>query len=100
MSLLMSANSSNFGTIFVILDPFDKRQKPELTADGIMAKLRREFAQHIRAADVKIFGAPPIPGLSVASGFKIMVEDRGGMGLTPLQEQTDASSENSERPHT
>ena len=25
--------------------------------------------------------APPIPGLSVAGGFKLMVEDRGGLGL-------------------
>jgi multidrug efflux pump len=89
MSLLMSANSSNFGTIFVILDPFEKRQSPDLSADAIMAKLRKEFAQHIRAASVMVFGAPPVPGLSVASGFKIMVEDRGGMGLANLQQQTD-----------
>jgi multidrug efflux pump len=90
MSLLMSANSSNFGTIFVILDPFDKRKDRSLSANAIMAKLRREFTQHIRGGDVKVFGAPPVPGLSVASGFKIMVEDRGGMGLEPLQKQTDA----------
>ena len=36
-----------------------------------------------------VFGAPPIPGLGVAGGFKIMVEDRGGLGLPTLQEQTD-----------
>ena len=33
---------------------------------------------------------PPIPGLSVAGGFKLMVEDRGGLGLDALQQQTDA----------
>ncbi|HEV3439921.1 MAG TPA: efflux RND transporter permease subunit [Gemmata sp.] len=89
MSLLMSANSSNFGTVFVILKPFADRQKPELTSDAIMATLRNKFTK-IGDADVKVFGAAPVPGLSVASGFKIMVEDRGGMGLAPLQEQTDA----------
>ncbi|AMV27067.1 Efflux pump membrane transporter BepE [Gemmata sp. SH-PL17] len=90
MSLLMSANSSNFGTVFLILDPFEKRQRPDLTADAIMAKLRKDFAREIRDADVKIFGAAPVPGLSVASGFKVMVQDRGGIGLAELQKQTDA----------
>ena len=36
------------------------------------------------------FPAPPIPGLSVAGGFKLMVEDRGGLGLDALDRQTDA----------
>jgi len=89
MSLLMSANSSNFGTVFLILAPFSERQRPDLTADAIMAKLRKEFATRIRDADIKVFGAPPVPGLSVASGFKVMVEDRGGMGSAELQKQTD-----------
>ncbi|HEV3384141.1 MAG TPA: efflux RND transporter permease subunit [Gemmata sp.] len=88
MSLLMSANSSNFGTVFVILDTFANRQKPGLSADEIMASLRTKFAR-IGDADIKVFGAAPVPGLSVASGFKIMVEDRGGMGLEPLQTETD-----------
>ena len=32
---------------------------------------------------VIVFGAPPVPGLGVAGGFKIMVEDNGGIGLGP-----------------
>ena len=35
---------------------------------------------------MKVFGAPPVPGLSVAGGFKVMVEDRGGLGLAELAE--------------
>src|SRR5205085_2127395 len=35
------------------------------------------------------FGAPAIPGLSVAGGFKLMVEDKGGLGPDALQRQTD-----------
>jgi multidrug efflux pump len=89
MSLLMSANSSNFGTIFVILDKFSNRQDPKLSADAIMATLRAKFA-NVGDADIKVFGAAPVPGLSVASGFKIMVEDRGGLGLEQLQTQTDS----------
>ncbi|QJW93181.1 efflux RND transporter permease subunit [Frigoriglobus tundricola] len=90
MSLILSANSSNFSTVFLILDPFEKRQSPDLSADAIMARLRKELAAKVRGADVKVFGAPPVPGLSVASGFKVMVQDRGGIGLAELQKQTDA----------
>ena len=32
----------------------------------------------------------PIPGLSVAGGFKLIVEDRAGLGVDNLQKQTDA----------
>src|SRR5262249_50344397 len=75
ISLLAGANSSNFGSVFLILDPFDRRQRPELRADAIMARLRREFVAKVKDADVKVFGAAPVPGLSVAGGFKVMVED-------------------------
>ncbi|QEL20352.1 efflux RND transporter permease subunit [Limnoglobus roseus] len=89
MSMVAQANSSNYGSIFVVLDPFDKRQAPDRKGAAIMAKLRKKFAT-ITDADVKVFGAAPVPGLSVAGGFKIVVEDRGGLGLGELQKQTDA----------
>ena len=40
-------------------------------------------------ARVVVLGAAPIPGLSVAGGFKVMVENRGGLELSTLQSQTD-----------
>ncbi|CAN5276112.1 hypothetical protein BH11PLA2_BH11PLA2_31370 [soil metagenome] len=89
MSMVAGANSSNYGSLFVVLDPFDQRQRPDLRASAIMAKLRREFAK-VRDADVKVFGSAPIPGLSVAGGFKFMIEDRGGLGFKELQKQADA----------
>ncbi len=89
MSLILSTNSSNFGTVFVILKPFDQRQAADLGADAVAARLRKKCAA-IQDGTVTVFGAPPIPGLSVASGFKLMVEDRGALGTQPLQTQTDA----------
>jgi multidrug efflux pump len=89
-SFVQQADSSNFGSIFVVLEPFDKRLRPELRANAIMARLRREFRRKIKDGQVVVFGAPAIPGLSVASGFRLMVEDRGGLELDALQKQTDA----------
>ena len=48
MSFLLAANASNFGSMFVVLDPFEKRQSPELSSDAIMARLRQEFAARSR----------------------------------------------------
>src|ERR1700733_3471285 len=66
LSFIEQANGSNFGSMFVILDPFAKRQKPELKDTAIMAKLRKAWAAQIKDALVVVAGASPIPGLSVA----------------------------------
>ncbi len=89
MSFVQSANSSNFASMFVVLDPFEKRRTPDLRDTAIMDRLRQAWREQVKEAEVLIFGAPPIPGLSVAGGFKLMVEDRAGLGLDALQEQTD-----------
>jgi multidrug efflux pump len=89
MSILLTSNSSNFGSMFVILDPFDRRRDPALHANAVMLRLRQAFAKEVRDAQVGVFGAPPVPGIGVASGFKLMVEDRGNLGLPVLQQSTD-----------
>lgn len=88
-SILLTSNSSNFGSMFVVLAPFDERKKPELHAQEILLRLRKEFSSQIRDAEVNVFSAPPVPGIGVASGFKLMVEDRGASGMPNLQTQTD-----------
>ncbi|MHB1037862.1 MAG: efflux RND transporter permease subunit [Pirellulales bacterium] len=87
-SFVQSANGSNFASMFIVLDPFDERKDPALTDEAIMARLRPQWAREVRDAQVLAFGAPPIPGLSVAGGFKLMVEDRGALGLPILDQQT------------
>ena len=88
-SFLLQANSSNFASMFIVLDPFDKRQLPELRDTAIMATLSKAWAAKVKDAQVTVYGASPIPGLGTAGGFKIIVEDRGGLGLTALQNQTE-----------
>ncbi len=89
MSFLLQSNASNFGSMFIVLDDFDKRRTPGLHAEEIMARLLPEFRKHVKDAIVSVRNSSPIPGLGVAGGFKIMVEDRGGRGLADLQSQTD-----------
>jgi multidrug efflux pump len=89
ISFVQQANGPNFGSLFIVLKPFDQRQEPALKDEAIMATLRRRWAKEVEDAQAVVFGAPAIPGISVAGGFKVVVEDRGGLGVQPLQEQTD-----------
>ncbi len=88
-SILLTSNSSNFGSMFVVLKGFDERRAPDLHANEILLNLRQQFREQILDARVDVFSAPPVPGIGIASGFKLMVEDRGSLGLNSLQEQTD-----------
>ncbi|HMF36478.1 MAG TPA: efflux RND transporter permease subunit, partial [Isosphaeraceae bacterium] len=90
LSFILQANSPNFASMFIVLDTFDKRQSPELRDTAIMARLRKEWARRVKDAKVTLYGAAPIPGLGVAGGFKLVVEDRGSLGMDALQQQTDS----------
>jgi multidrug efflux pump len=89
MSFVQQANGPNFGSLFIVLKPFAERQRPELKDEAVMARLRGRWAREVIDAQTVVFGASPIPGLSVAGGFKVIVEDRGGLGVDSLQTQTD-----------
>jgi multidrug efflux pump len=89
LSFLLGATSPNFASAFVVLKPFGERRDPALRDEAVMARLRRAWAQEVKDAVVVAFGAPPVPGLSVAGGFKLMVEDRVALGVDELQAQTD-----------
>ena len=88
-SLIQNANAPNLGSLYVMLDEFGDRRGPELSADGIAASLRKSCQAEIRDGLISIFGAPPIDGLGTTGGFKIMVEDRGHLGLGQLQKVCD-----------
>jgi multidrug efflux pump len=88
-SILLNANASNFGALYLMLDDFDNRLKPELSGDAIAAKLQERLAQEIPEAIVNIFAAPPVEGLGTAGGFKIIVQDLGDNGFAGLQRTAD-----------
>ena len=89
MSFVLQASSPNFASMFIVLDPFDARQKPELRDTAIMAKLRKAWVANVKEAQVTVNPAAPIPGIGSAGGFKFVIQDRGDLGLDELQKQTD-----------
>jgi multidrug efflux pump subunit AcrB len=79
--------------MFIILKPFHERHEAEMTANGVLAKLRKRAYEEIQEAQIQIFPAPPVDGLGNAGGFKLMLEDRGDLGLSVLQGQGDLVAE-------
>ena len=93
-SLLLNTNAPNLGSLYVMLKDFDDREHD--SADRIGEVLRRECADKIKDAVVSVFGAPPIEGLGTTGGFKIILEDRGNLGIAELQRVSDRVVERAE----
>ena len=88
-SLLLNANAPNLGSMYIMLKEFSHRRGPKLTADAIAANLTERCHSEVRGAIVSAFGAPPIDGLGTTGGFKLIIEDRGNLGLDYLQRVSD-----------
>jgi multidrug efflux pump len=88
-SFVLNAAGSNFGSMFVNLNDYSLRRDPELASDVIANNLRQQFGKEILDASVAVFGPPPVRGVGRAGGFAMMLEDRGDVGLTTLQKQTE-----------
>jgi multidrug efflux pump len=80
-------NAPNAGIVFVTLDAFDRRKRPELHADAIAGELNTRFGG-IQDAFVAVFPPPPIMGLGSIGGFRIQIEDRAGYGYETLYQET------------
>lgn len=84
-SMLDNSNVSNSATLFVIMDPWEERKDAATSQAGILQHLGRAFAG-IQKAVVFAFPPPAIPGLGVAGGFQMQLQDRGGVGLQTLSQ--------------
>ena len=88
-SLILNANAPNLASMYVILKEFGERERTGLSADAIAAQLQERCQKEARGGLVSAFGGPPVEGLGTTGGFKLIVEDRGGLGLGELQRVSD-----------
>ena len=88
-SFTLNANGSNFGQFFVTLEEFDKRRRASQHAFAITDRVKDVLVSEIPEAAVTLFTPPAVSGLGGASGFKIIIEDRGDLGVVELQKQID-----------
>ncbi|MCK6103947.1 efflux RND transporter permease subunit [Brevundimonas sp. EYE_349] len=83
LSVNGGANIPNAALMFVMLDPFDQRKTPDLSANAIAGRLMGQFSQ-IPDGFIGVFPPPPVPGLGAMGGFKLQIEDRAGLGFDAL----------------
>jgi hydrophobe/amphiphile efflux-1 (HAE1) family protein len=74
----------NAATIFSGLPSLYDHELPGVTANTVLADLRKRLSVITDAYAVTI-PPPPVQGLGSAGGFKIMLEDRGGLGPQALE---------------
>ncbi|MBU9380182.1 efflux RND transporter permease subunit [Burkholderia gladioli] len=75
--------ASNSGTVFTGLPSLYNHSLPGVTAETVLADLRRRLSV-IKDAYVLTIPPPPVQGLGSAGGFKLMLEDRAGLGPDAL----------------
>ncbi|SRR5579871_3682240 len=80
-------NSPNSGIVFVTLKPFDERRGKDLSAGAIAMALNQQYSK-IQDAFIAVFPPPPVMGLGTIGGFRMQIEDRGGLGFAELYKQT------------
>ncbi len=75
LNILNSGTTSNCGTIFCMLKPWEERDKPELEAKGIIEVIKKRIAAAgIKNANVVVVSPAPIRGIGQAAGFSMQVE--------------------------
>ena len=75
--------ASNSGTIFSSLPSLYNHSLPGVTANSVLADLRKRLSV-IKDAYVLTIPPPPVQGLGSAGGFKMMLEDHAGLGPEAL----------------
>jgi len=73
----------NVGTLFYGLPSLYGKHVPGVNAASMLVELRKRVAG-VKDAVVVVINPPPVQGLGAAGGFKLMLEDRGGLGPQAL----------------
>src|SRR5689334_9039725 len=76
--------STSSGQMWAILDPFEQRLPKGQSALSVAAEVRKRLAP-ISAVEMRVVMPAPVRGLGSTGGFRMMVEDRAGLGYRALE---------------
>ena len=75
-NILNGGANSNTGSMFCMLQPWDKRTTPQTKMQGLMKNLTNRVAKAgIKNANVVVIQPPPIRGIGLAAGFSMQIEE-------------------------
>jgi HAE1 family hydrophobic/amphiphilic exporter-1 len=77
LNVVTNASSSNSGTIYCQLAPWDERSKATEQVPGIIGELKKRIADAgINNANVQVVQPSPLPGVGTTVGFSMQIEQR------------------------
>ncbi len=75
LNIINGGATSNCGTIFCMLKPWEERKKPGEQIPGILDVMKKRFlAAGIKNADIVVIPPAPIRGIGNAAGFSMQIE--------------------------
>lgn len=80
-----AGSGQNTGLVFVKLKPWEQRKRADQKVQAVANKAMGYFAT-LRDAQVFAFAPPAVSELGNASGFDLMLQDRGNLGHAKLTE--------------
>ncbi len=83
LSIAGFSAAPNEGIVFFGLEPFDKRTSADKSKFAILGAVNGAV-QQIAGARIFIVPPPAVDGLGNAGGFKVQIQDRGGLGEQAL----------------
>jgi HAE1 family hydrophobic/amphiphilic exporter-1 len=86
-SLLSTVSTTYNAFLFVTLDPWDERKKPEEQLLPIFKNVNKRLAD-LPGAKAFLFPPPAIPGVGTSGGVTMVLEDRSGRDIAFLAENT------------
>lgn len=84
---LVGFAGENTALVVTILDNWSKRRGAELSANGIIGKIRQDFGKY-PSAIIASFSPPSIPGLGMFGGFEYQLLDKGDRSPQDLYSET------------
>jgi len=87
-STVTGVADSSIGTMFVMLDDWEDRTTAELSITSIMQELSDKLKSQVPQANIRLFGAPSIPGISAVGGFEFKLENISSMPLQEFEQQS------------
>ncbi len=74
-SVLSGAKSSNGGTLFVVLKPWEQRKEPRDSAFNVAARINGRAFMEVPEAQIFAIAPPSVPGMGAVGGLELMLED-------------------------
>lgn len=95
-SSFFGSQSSNLGTFFIVLKPWNDRKGKEHSADAIVARINRDAAS-IEQASIFAVNPPAIQGLGTSGGLEWQLEDINNLGAAAMEQALASLSQNIHR---